>query len=123
MNTLKQIKKELEERKPQLQQDFHIKEIGIFGSYVKNEQGEPLGAKHFNSLELLAYYYNHSPDPYQVAEGSDCLLIITEWEEFKKLDLRKIKSLLKNPIIVDGRNVYEPEELKKMGFNYFPVGR
>ncbi|MCD5390395.1 UDP-glucose/GDP-mannose dehydrogenase family protein [candidate division NPL-UPA2 bacterium] len=62
-------------------------------------------------------------DPYRVAEGSDCLLIITEWEEFKKLDLGKIKSLLKNPIIVDGRNVYEPEELKKMGFNYFAVGR
>ncbi|MCK4437330.1 UDP-glucose/GDP-mannose dehydrogenase family protein [bacterium] len=62
-------------------------------------------------------------DPYQVAEGSDCLLIITEWEEFAELDLEKIKSLLRSPIIIDGRNLYEPGELKKMGFNYLAVGR
>ena len=61
--------------------------------------------------------------PYEVAEGSDGLLILTEWEEFKNLDLQRIKSLLKNPLIIDGRNIYSPRELKKMGFTYLGVGR
>lgn len=70
-------------------------------------------------LKNIEYY----ADPYKVAEGSDCLLILTEWEEFKNLDLKRIKSLLKNPLIIDGRNIYAPRELKNMGFTYVGVGR
>jgi len=62
-------------------------------------------------------------DPYEAAKGSDALLILTEWNEFKELDLTKIKSLLKNPIIIDGRNIYNPEELRKEGFTYISIGR
>ena len=61
-------------------------------------------------------------DPYEVAEGSDCLIILTEWKEFKNLDLKRIKSLLKNPLIIDGRNIYDPQELNEMGFTYIGVG-
>jgi len=61
-------------------------------------------------------------DPYEVAAGSDCLLILTEWEQFKNLDLKRIKSLLNNPLIIDGRNLYDPRELKNMGFTYIGVG-
>lgn len=61
--------------------------------------------------------------PYEVAKGSDCLVILTEWEEFKNLDLQRIKSLLKNPLIIDGRNIYNPRKLKNMGFTYLGVGR
>ncbi|HUW22875.1 MAG TPA: UDP binding domain-containing protein, partial [bacterium] len=46
-----------------------------------------------------------------------------EWEEFKKLDLKKIKRLMKAPIIVDGRNVFEPEKMKSLGFIYKSIGR
>ena len=62
-------------------------------------------------------------DPYEVSRGSDCLLVVTEWDEFKELDFLKIKKLLKRPLIIDGRNIYEPAKLKKMGFQYIGVGR
>ncbi|MCK9604699.1 MAG: UDP-glucose/GDP-mannose dehydrogenase family protein [Candidatus Omnitrophica bacterium] len=62
-------------------------------------------------------------DSYNACRGSDCLLILTEWDEFKELDFSKVKKLLKRPLIIDGRNIYEPEALKKMGFTYICVGR
>jgi len=62
-------------------------------------------------------------DPYEAASGSDALIIITEWEEFKKLDLQKIKMLLETPVIVDGRNIYDPREMQKLGFVYKGMGR
>jgi len=62
-------------------------------------------------------------DPYEAAKDADALLILTEWSEFKELDLKKIKSLLKNPIIIDGRNIYNPEDLRKEGFTYISIGR
>jgi UDPglucose 6-dehydrogenase len=62
-------------------------------------------------------------DAYEVAKGSDCLVILTEWNEFKELDLKKIKRLLKTPNIIDGRNIYDPEEMKARGFKYQSIGR
>jgi UDPglucose 6-dehydrogenase len=66
---------------------------------------------------------NFSRDAYATAKGCDCLVILTEWDEFKKLDLKRIKKLLKHPIIVDGRNIFEPELMKKLGFIYKSIGR
>lgn len=60
---------------------------------------------------------------YETAENAECLVILTEWNEFKELDLKKIKKLMKLPNIVDGRNIYDPEIVKKLGFNYIGVGR
>jgi UDPglucose 6-dehydrogenase len=62
-------------------------------------------------------------DPYEVAEGSDCLILVTEWNEFKHLDMRRIKESMANPILIDGRNVWEPAEMGALGFTYFGVGR
>ncbi len=62
-------------------------------------------------------------NPYEVAENADTLAIITDWAEFKELDLKKIKSLMNYPIIVDGRNIYDPEVMAKLGFEYISVGR
>lgn len=62
-------------------------------------------------------------DPYSVCKGADCLFIATEWEEFKKLDLLKIKKLLKRPLIIDSRNIYASENMRKFGFTYVSVGR
>ncbi|MCM8781655.1 MAG: UDP-glucose dehydrogenase, partial [Candidatus Omnitrophica bacterium] len=61
--------------------------------------------------------------PYEAARMADCLVIVTEWDEFKTLNLKRIKKLLKQPLIIDGRNIYEPKELKKMGFEYICIGR
>lgn len=60
---------------------------------------------------------------YETAKGADCLVIMTEWPQFTKLDLKKIKKLLSHPTIVDGRNIFDPAAMKKLGFHYSSVGR
>ena len=62
-------------------------------------------------------------DAYKTAEDVDALLILTEWNEFKEIDLGKIKSLMKNNLVIDGRNIYNPEEMKKSGLKYVSIGR
>jgi len=62
-------------------------------------------------------------DMYECLKEAECLVIVTEWKQFKQADLLKIKSLLKSPNIVDGRNIFKVGEMKKLGFNYLSVGR
>jgi len=62
-------------------------------------------------------------DAYSAAKDSDCLAVVTDWNEFKEIDLRKVKKLMKSPIIVDGRNIYDPDMVKKLGFKYAGMGR
>lgn len=65
----------------------------------------------------------YGKDPYDVAKGSDALVLATEWNQFRRLDLQRIKTLLKMPIFIDLRNVYDPDQMKRLGFNYCGVGR
>jgi UDPglucose 6-dehydrogenase len=62
-------------------------------------------------------------DSYQACEGADALAIITEWNQFRMLDLARVKELLRRPAIVDLRNVYKPDAMRQAGFSYFSVGR
>ncbi|MBN1872347.1 MAG: UDP-glucose/GDP-mannose dehydrogenase family protein [Candidatus Omnitrophica bacterium] len=62
-------------------------------------------------------------DAYSAVRDSDCLCIITDWDEFKSLDLKRVKRLMKQPIIVDGRNIYEPKDVEKFGLKYKGIGR
>ncbi len=62
-------------------------------------------------------------DPYDAATGADALVIVTEWNQFRNLDLEKMKGLLRQPLFFDLRNIYEPEKMRKFGFKYFCVGR
>jgi len=62
-------------------------------------------------------------DSYEAAKGADCLLVVTEWNEFKELDFKKLKKMLRRPLLIDGRNIYEPSLLRKAGFIYVAVGR
>ena len=61
--------------------------------------------------------------PYDCMKGADAVVIVTEWNEFRNLELMKIKALLKTPYFFDLRNIYEPAKMKKLGFKYFCVGR
>ena len=61
--------------------------------------------------------------PYEAAKGADALVILTEWNQFRKLDIARIKQLLKSPKLIDLRNVYDPASMKRMGFEYVSVGR
>ena len=65
----------------------------------------------------------YGEDAYHVAKGCDALVLATEWNQFRRLDLQHIKGLLKNPIFIDLRNVYDPDQMKRLGFNYCGVGR
>lgn len=62
-------------------------------------------------------------DPYEVAQGCDALIIVTEWNLFRNLDLGEIKRLLRQPILLDLRNIYDPEKARSLGFRYYGVGR
>jgi UDPglucose 6-dehydrogenase len=61
--------------------------------------------------------------PYQVAEGVDALILVTEWNEFKQLDMSRVKSLMRQPVLIDGRNIYDPRRMAEMGFTYRGMGR
>jgi UDPglucose 6-dehydrogenase len=65
----------------------------------------------------------YGKDPYDVAKGSDALLIITEWNQFRNLDLKRLQKIMKSPVFLDFRNIYEPAKMREMGFQYFAVGR
>jgi len=62
-------------------------------------------------------------DPYAVAKDCDCLLVLTEWDEFKNLNFKKLRSEMKQPVIFDGRNLYHDQNLEDLGFEYYSVGR
>ncbi len=62
-------------------------------------------------------------DAYVAARNSDCILLATEWNEFKELDFKKIKKLMRQPILIDGRNIYDPAKMRSLGFTYVGVGR
>jgi UDPglucose 6-dehydrogenase len=61
-------------------------------------------------------------DEYSAVEGSDCLLLVTEWKEFRVPDLAQVKKLLKHPVVFDGRNIYDVTEMKEAGLDYYCIG-
>ncbi|HEY7925794.1 MAG TPA: UDP-glucose/GDP-mannose dehydrogenase family protein [Candidatus Dormibacteraeota bacterium] len=62
-------------------------------------------------------------DAFEAVEGADALIVVTEWSEFRQLDLERVKGLMRRPVIIDGRNIYDPAEVRAMGFIYHGVGR
>jgi UDPglucose 6-dehydrogenase len=62
-------------------------------------------------------------DAYEVADGADALIVVTEWNEFRHLDLARIKRSMRGPVLIDGRNIYDPTEMRGLGFVYRGVGR
>ncbi|QSI78568.1 UDP-glucose dehydrogenase family protein [Niveibacterium microcysteis] len=73
----------------------------------------------FGDEARLAY----ANSPMHALEGADALLIVTEWKEFRSPDFERIKSVLKSPVIVDGRNLYDPKLPRSFGLEYLPIGR
>jgi UDPglucose 6-dehydrogenase len=73
--------------------------------------------------EVLPASVEYTSGPYEAATGADALLILTEWEEFAALELDRLRKLLKYPIVIDGRNLYDPAVMSAHGFSYHSVGR
>jgi len=76
-----------------------------------------------NAREVLPAGVVYCKDSYDAAAGADCLVILTEWNQFRSLDLERLRRTLRRPLVVDLRNVYEPERMRGAGFEYDSVGR
>jgi UDPglucose 6-dehydrogenase len=73
--------------------------------------------------EVMSSGITFASSAYEAAHGADALLILTEWEEFANLDLNRLRQELKYPIVIDGRNLYDPQIMAAQGFTYYSVGR
>ncbi len=76
-----------------------------------------------NARRLLPRGVTYCASPYEAAEKADALALVTEWNEFKFLNLERLRSLMRRPVIFDGRNLYEPERMRRLGFEYYSAGR
>jgi UDPglucose 6-dehydrogenase len=65
----------------------------------------------------------YGSDPYEIAEGADAIVLVTEWDEFRALDFKRLKSIMANPTIVDLRNIYPATEIIRHGFRHFAIGK
>ncbi len=64
-----------------------------------------------------------APDPYSACRGADLAVIMTEWNELRELDMERLKDLLRTPVLLDARNIYEPMAMRRLGFTYYSIGR
>lgn len=65
----------------------------------------------------------YADNPYAAAEGADALVLVTEWRMYRNPDFERLRDLLRRPLILDGRNLYDPERLEAAGFEYYGIGR
>lgn len=88
---------------------------------VKIKAYDPKALK--NAKEIFKNKITYSKTPYEALEGADFMILLTQWREFLHPDFNKMKNLLKTPIIFDGRNLYNPKQLKALGFEYICIGK
>jgi UDPglucose 6-dehydrogenase len=96
-----------------------IEELLAAGCHVKAHDPEATDTARAVFGDRISYYRQN----YEAIEGADALLVITEWNEFRRPDFDRVKRLLKEPVVFDGRNLWEPESMRRLGFAYFPIGR
>lgn len=139
-----QAKRDIVRKARRILGDLRGKKIGILGLAYKANTDDMREAPSIDIINLLqndgakiAAYdpkaeenaktllknVDYKADAYSVADGAELLIILTEWSEFKELDFKKIKKSMKSLNIIDGRNLYDPENLRAEGFNYIGIGR
>ncbi len=84
---------------------------------------DPKAAGNFRRIFPEGERIRYVPDKYEAVKGAEALLILTEWGEFAEADLGKVKELMELPIVIDGRNVFDPEDMRRRGFEYYSMGR
>jgi len=139
-----QAKRDIVRKVRKLAGDLRGKKIGVLGLSFKPDTDDMRDAPAIDIIELMkrdgARVKAYDPqavenakglikdiefgkDIYDTAKDAEALVIITDWNEFKEVDFKRLKSFMKNPVIVDGRNIYDPKKLKELGFTYIGVGR
>jgi UDPglucose 6-dehydrogenase len=81
---------------------------------------DPLGIENARQLLPEVAFFE---DPYEACKGADGVCVMTEWEDYQKLDLARVKSLLRTPLVIDLRNAYSSSTMKEEGFQYISLGR
>jgi len=76
-----------------------------------------------NARRMLPETVDYRESPYDAATGADAVALVTEWNEFKFLNLERLRSVMRRPLIFDGRNLWEPERMRRLGFEYHSIGR
>jgi len=89
------------------------------GAAVAVHDPEALGVARSIFRDRVTYHRVN----YDALDGADALLVVTDWNEFRRPDFTRMKQLLKRPLIFDGRNLYDPEVMRQHGFTYLPIGR
>lgn len=84
---------------------------------------DPKAEENFRRLFPENGQIKYYDDMYKAAEGADALLLITEWKEFVEADIKKLKSIMTLPLVIDGRNAFKPEKMKELGVEYYSIGR
>ena len=82
---------------------------------------DPVAMDH--ARKLLPTVIEFADSPYAAAEGADAVALVTEWNEFKFLDLERLRGVMRRPVLFDGRNLWEPERMRRLGFEYHSIGR
>jgi UDPglucose 6-dehydrogenase len=94
---------------------------GLLGKGARVQAYDPVSTERarqlFGDRVLLA------PGPYEALEGADGVFVVTEWNEFRNPDFERMKSVMRGAVVFDGRNVFDPEEMRELGFRYFGIGR
>jgi UDPglucose 6-dehydrogenase len=94
---------------------------GLLGKGARVQCHDPV------ATEVAQRYFGdrvlYAPTSYDAAEGADGLFLVTEWNEFRHPDMKRLKALMKSPVIFDGRNVFDPRRVRDEGFTYFGIGR
>ncbi len=96
-----------------------IENLLAAGATVRAYDPEAMKEAHKSFGDRITY----GKKAYDVLGGADALVIVTEWNEFRHPDLERVKTLLKTPVIVDGRNLFEPKKMLQQGFDYEGIGR
>jgi UDPglucose 6-dehydrogenase len=76
-----------------------------------------------NARAILPLTVQYAASPYEAAEGADGVVLVTEWNEFKAINLERLRSVMRRPLVFDGRNLWEPERMRRLGFEYHSTGR
>ncbi len=96
-----------------------VEDLLAAGCTVKVHDPEAMDVARGVFGERVSYHARN----YDALKGADALLIVTEWNEFRNPDFGRVKKLLKAPVVFDGRNLWEPDDMAEQGFNYFSIGR
>ncbi len=76
-----------------------------------------------NAAKVLPAAVEYCDSPYDAAKGADAVVLVTEWNEFKFLNLERLRTVMRQPVVFDGRNLWEPDRMRRLGFQYYSIGR